>query len=440
MVGRQAITRILVGGAVAGGALVAAVVTGGPGPAPSGTAQLWVDTNGGSCTRQASPAAYSDPQACGSFQAAIAAASPGDTVRVVAGTYPAQSITATQSSPGVTVIGESKSRVVIPAAPITTQNCDNGYGLSTGGAWYTLQDITVDAGTAHGRCNWFSSGSNITLKNVDTIGTYASNYIGGGSNLTWDGGQWGPVGATSGGARTCASFPNDGGEPNWIEAATNVTIQNVTFWPTAADHTACPTSSNGDHVEMWRIEYGINGLTLRNNVFKDGSGASTATVFVTNRSPGSQPNPQNLTFENNYFGSDGNTSLNLGYCTNVTFSYNTFNNALGNGDATCTGTQSSTTWRGNVGERPSYYTCAGTHDHNVWQWDSSYTCGTDTIATGTQWSLSATGVTAGSDGHISSSAFVRGKGSTTCPATDADGDTRPNPIGSACDAGRDEVS
>src|SRR3954470_7018922 len=43
-------------------------------------AHLWVDTNGGSCTRTSSPAVYNDATACASMQAAQTAASAGDTV------------------------------------------------------------------------------------------------------------------------------------------------------------------------------------------------------------------------------------------------------------------------------------------------------------------------------------------------------------------------
>jgi chitodextrinase len=56
------------------------------------TANLWVDANGGTCTRSASPAAYADASACGSFNAAYAAAQPGDLVLVKGGTYGAQTI------------------------------------------------------------------------------------------------------------------------------------------------------------------------------------------------------------------------------------------------------------------------------------------------------------------------------------------------------------
>ena len=64
-----------------------------PPPAPpTGTANLWIDLNGGSCTRQATAGAYVDAQACGSWNAAYQAASPGDTVLVRGGTYPSQRV------------------------------------------------------------------------------------------------------------------------------------------------------------------------------------------------------------------------------------------------------------------------------------------------------------------------------------------------------------
>lgn len=55
-------------------------------------ANLWVDTNGGTCTRQATAAAYVDAAACASFQAAHTAANCGDTVGIAAGAYGAQSV------------------------------------------------------------------------------------------------------------------------------------------------------------------------------------------------------------------------------------------------------------------------------------------------------------------------------------------------------------
>jgi chitodextrinase len=61
-----------------------------PPPPPPGAANLWIDTNGGSCTRQATAGSYSDAQACASFAAAYGAAASADLVRIRAGSYGAQ--------------------------------------------------------------------------------------------------------------------------------------------------------------------------------------------------------------------------------------------------------------------------------------------------------------------------------------------------------------
>jgi chitodextrinase len=61
-----------------------------PPPPPPGAANLWIDTSGGSCTRQASAVSYSDAQACTSFAAAYGAAASGDVIRIRQGSYGAQ--------------------------------------------------------------------------------------------------------------------------------------------------------------------------------------------------------------------------------------------------------------------------------------------------------------------------------------------------------------
>ena len=50
------------------------------------TANLWVDTNGGSCTRSANPNTYNDSATC-TIDQAYQASSPGDLVLVKGGTY-----------------------------------------------------------------------------------------------------------------------------------------------------------------------------------------------------------------------------------------------------------------------------------------------------------------------------------------------------------------
>jgi chitodextrinase len=76
-----------------------------PPPDTGNTANLWVDTNGGSCSRSTSPVAYSDGAACADFNAAWQAASAGDMVRVQAGNYGNQffnSHSPAMTAPGVT--------------------------------------------------------------------------------------------------------------------------------------------------------------------------------------------------------------------------------------------------------------------------------------------------------------------------------------------------
>jgi chitodextrinase len=77
-----------------------------PSPPPAGNAaHLWVDTNGGSCTRSASAGAYSDAAACAGLNAAYQAAANGDTILVRGGSYGGQIITekTAAAAPGIRI-------------------------------------------------------------------------------------------------------------------------------------------------------------------------------------------------------------------------------------------------------------------------------------------------------------------------------------------------
>ena len=63
-------------------------------PAPMGTANVWVDPNGGSCARSSIPRGYTDIQACRNLRAAYKAAAAGDTVSIVDGFYGSQALPA----------------------------------------------------------------------------------------------------------------------------------------------------------------------------------------------------------------------------------------------------------------------------------------------------------------------------------------------------------
>jgi chitodextrinase len=128
-----------------------------PPPAPSGSGNMWVDTNGGSCARQAGAGAYNDAQACASFAAAYAAASSGDTVRVRPGTYPAQFFAGgVGSSQGegtktLTFVGETGNLV---------------RQIHFGSDNLTFDGIHIDAGgTKTSGAAFENSGSSFTFKN-----------------------------------------------------------------------------------------------------------------------------------------------------------------------------------------------------------------------------------------------------------------------------------
>ena len=101
-------------------------------PPTPGTANLWVDTNGGLCVRGIIATAYLDLSACGSLNAAYQAALPGDVILVTAGTYQDQIINSkpTAGSPGV----------VIQAAPDAAVTIKE---LKISASWLTLRNMTV---------------------------------------------------------------------------------------------------------------------------------------------------------------------------------------------------------------------------------------------------------------------------------------------------------
>src|ERR1700690_64440 len=69
-------------------------------------ANIWIDTNGGSCVRSSTPVAYSDAVACSTLAAAWTAAQGGDTIIAKGGIY----------SSGFSASGTKSSTVTIKAA------------------------------------------------------------------------------------------------------------------------------------------------------------------------------------------------------------------------------------------------------------------------------------------------------------------------------------
>lgn len=209
-----------------------------PPPPSSGSANLWVDVNGGSCVRQASPGAYSDTQAC-SWSTAYQAAQTGDLILVKGGNYGNVTMGANKSSiaaPGVTFRTASGESVVV-------NDFENGHIAGAAGA------------------------NNITFAGPVTARTFRSDKA---SNIVVDGWR-----VDCNGCVNVQMFH--------LENATNVVVKNSDI------------SDNTDNSLMW-----INGsnLTFENNVIHDaglrsGSGAHTECMYAWNVT--------NLTLKRNHF-------------------------------------------------------------------------------------------------------------------------------------------
>jgi hypothetical protein len=111
-------------------------------------ANLWIDTNGGSCTRQGTAGAYNDAQACASFAAAYSAASSGDLVGVRAGTYPAQFFAGgaggSQSDGTKTLTFRAGPGTIIRQLHVSSPNLTfDGFAINAGGAMLGGSDGAV---------------------------------------------------------------------------------------------------------------------------------------------------------------------------------------------------------------------------------------------------------------------------------------------------------
>lgn len=229
---------------IAGGGLIYNQTGGGGGAPTSGTANLWVDTSGGTCVRHSSPVAYpNDGTECASFNAAYAAASCGDYANVRDGTYSDQ------------IISETSSGTACNGNPITIR-ADNG----------VRPDVPfIQFGTA-GRGSYASDApDNLTLRGYDVAGGILM--AGDVTNVVID--------AMDGGIFDVAGAP----QPN------NVLIENSDWGPCGSrgDNDDCSGFwSNGTASQNQPRVWNSQNVTLRNNVFHDFTQENGADHFECN--------------------------------------------------------------------------------------------------------------------------------------------------------------
>jgi hypothetical protein len=110
------------------------------------TANLWVDTNGGTCTRSGSLVAWNDATACASMQAALTASAAGDTIVIKNGNYANQTLSTSGKASVVSFYAETPSSCYNqPAKAATcTGSVTLGAGNATGSANQTALSIQVN--------------------------------------------------------------------------------------------------------------------------------------------------------------------------------------------------------------------------------------------------------------------------------------------------------
>ena len=245
-----------------------------------GVANVWVDTDGGSCIRKATAATYVSADACRSFQAAWSAMASGDTARVRPGTYGQQVITGNKTAPTF-IIGDAG----VTISGSTPASCGYQNGLVCANAnFLNLNNVTVNSGSTHGQSSGSEiNGTNVTFDHVNLHGSFVSLYPRG-QNFTWRVGSLGQDGV-AGGQRSC----NTGdGEPVWIESsAAGATLDQIRFNSMSASGAACSGSVDGFHLEYVRVQATQN-VTISNSVFVDdggtGNGAGSGKIFITSSS------------------------------------------------------------------------------------------------------------------------------------------------------------
>ncbi len=234
-----------------------------PGPAP-GVANLWVDTNGGSCTRQATAGSWADAQAC-SWNQAYQTAQTGDVILVRGGSY------------GNVTIGPNKASIAAPGVTFRTAS----------GETVVVNDLE------NGNIAGAAGGSNISFVGPATARSFRSDQA---SNIVVDG--WNV---------DCNGCDNE--QIFHLEAANNVTVRNSEI------------QDNKNNSLMW-----VSGsnLTFENNKIHDaglpnGSASHTECLYAWSVT--------NLTLKRNHFWHcsvmdvfiTGNNTANGGYVENNIF-------------------------------------------------------------------------------------------------------------------------
>lgn len=433
-----AVGSVAIGGAYVGGAyLTDSFPFNNGGAAPAGTANIWVDTNGGTCTDGALRA-YVDAEACGSFDAASDTAENGDVILVRSGSYGNQTITG------------SNSRTAMATLSAEDEETDDAVTfdiLTTNGDWLTIKHMDSHVGeTSHlgtGGCAWCNKegGSNLTLDDVNLWGKWAAGEISGGSvhsiadNVTHQNSNLGTPGNTS--DRLCGSDD----EPFRVSEGTDIAFINNRYHPFFGE-------AGCYHLETFRLWDTIDGILFRNNIFAEGGGDSTGYISSSpgGCTPPTCPENKNIHVIQNVFGDKccglaGYDFSTGGACEMNVVAYNYFKDGGAGFQNNCDAGTGPHIYVGNMGYNDGGCVVSaseGTGAPNLWIASSHGTCTGNTWLSGTNNDWSS--YLLADDYHLTgSSPSIDAGENTICQlwtgGFDIDGEPRDD---GTCDAGPDE--
>ena len=254
------------------------------------SANLWIDPDGGNCTRSATPASYSDATACGSLQNAYNAANGGDIIRIVGGNYTGQTISGSKSSL-VSMIVDTGTMALsgglsVSASNISIKGPGTAYSMTLGNLTSTpaSTNITIDGWTfdkkgGTGAAGYLSSIDGATIKNSTFMNNLNESMVftdggpgAGMKNITWDNNVFHDALTDAAGEAAAVHT-----ECVYGGAGSNITFRNNHFYKCRTMDLFVTTAN---HDTMMPKNY-----TLENNIFEcslrpDGTCHAYGLVFV----------------------------------------------------------------------------------------------------------------------------------------------------------------
>jgi hypothetical protein len=246
-------------------------------PVQAPTANLWVDTDGGTCVDNASPVEYSSATACASLDAANDTCEGGDTVIIKGGTYGSQAVTGfnSRSSTHCTMTeadGESAS-----------VSANVRFGTPSDTATRT-QYLTVEGLAFVTDLQAFEGTNNVTVRGFDGGDMYYRGTTGG---MIVEQSDFGPCQSPSGAATTAtlceSNVKVDGGTVDGLIFRDNDVHDFDLVNP---DHYECVFFAGGDNItfernRFWNCEiYGI---------FLQPAAGTTSNIYIQNNWFGASP-------------------------------------------------------------------------------------------------------------------------------------------------------